>query len=239
LSDGKFRAYFGGPISDEVLAVLMSNFALQYSPLLLKAAGTTIWISWLALVLAAIIGAGVGLARTSRFAALRISAIAYIELFRSVPILVLMFFCYFGLPLLAKVNLSPFAAATVALALEGSSLMSEVVRGGVESVGRGQWDAAQSAGMTYLQIIRHIVGPQALRVMLPPSVGVFIATLKDSSVASVIGYLELTKTGLLIRESIGHSFEVLACVSLLYFAMNFGISFGGGALERNLMPARE
>jgi His/Glu/Gln/Arg/opine family amino acid ABC transporter permease subunit len=217
----------------------MSNLVLQYTDILLKAAGTTIWISWFALVLAAIVGAVVGLARTSRWTIMRAAAIGYIELFRSVPILVLMFFCYFGLPLVAKINISPFAAATIALALEGSSLMSEVVRGGVESVGRGQWDAAQSSGMTYLQVVWHIVRPQALRVMLPPSVGVFIATLKDSSVASVIGYLELTKTGLLVRESIGHSFEILACVSVLYFAMNFGISLGGNALERSLKPTSE
>jgi His/Glu/Gln/Arg/opine family amino acid ABC transporter permease subunit len=212
----------------------MSSLGLQYGVVLLKAAVTTIWISWFALVLAAIVGGIVGLVRTSRWKIARASAICYVELFRSVPILVLMFFCYFGLPLVAKVSISPFAAATIALALEGSSLMSEVVRGGIESVGSGQWDAGQSTGMTHMQIAWHIVRPQALRVMLPPSVGVFIATLKDSSVASVIGYLELTKTGLLVRESIGHSFEILATVSLLYFVMNFGISLGGSALERTL-----
>jgi His/Glu/Gln/Arg/opine family amino acid ABC transporter permease subunit len=215
----------------------MSSVGLQYGIVLLKAAATTIWISWLALVLAAVVGGVVGLARTSRWAIVRVAAIAYVELFRSVPILVLMFFCYFGLPLIAKVSISPFAAATIALALEGSSLMSEVVRGGIESVQSGQWDAGRSSGMTHIQIVRHVVGPQALRVMLPPSIGVFIATLKDSSVASVIGYLELTKTGLLIRESIGHSFEILACVSLMYFAVNFGISLGGSALEGTLNKA--
>jgi ABC-type amino acid transport system permease subunit len=146
--------------------------------------------------------------------------------------IVLMFFCYFGLPLLLKIDLPPFAAATIALALVGSSLMAEVVRSGIESVGSGQWDAARAVGLRDRQIMRLIVGPQAIRVMLPPSVGVYVAILKDSSVASVIGYVELTKTGLLIRDSIGHGFEVLGYVALMYFAMNYGISLGGRALER-------
>jgi polar amino acid transport system permease protein len=210
----------------------MSSDAAQYLLLLLRAAGTTLWISWVALLLGALVGALVGIARTSRRRSLRLAALLYTELFRSIPILILMFFCYFGLPLVTGLNLSPFAAATLALTLEASSLMAEVVRAGIESVGKGQWEAAYSSGMRYWPAMRHVIGPQAARVILPPSVGVYIATLKDSSLASIIGYLELTKTGLLVRDSTDSSFLVFLVVSILYFVINYAISLGGGLLER-------
>jgi polar amino acid transport system permease protein len=210
----------------------MSSVFADYGALLLRAAGITLWISWLGLLLGGLLGAAVGLARTSRWRVLRILALLYTELFRSIPVLILMFFCYFGLPLLVGLDLSPFAAATAALMFAASSLMAEVVRAGIDSVARGQWEAAFASGMRYRQVMRHIVGPQAVRVMLPPSVGVYIATLKESSLASIIGYVELTKTALLIRETTGQSLEVLATITLLYFVINYGISLVGGALER-------
>jgi polar amino acid transport system permease protein len=86
--------------------------------------------------------------------------------------------------------------------------------------------------MRFWQVQRYVIWPQAIRVMLPPSVGVYIATLKDSSVASVIGYVELTKSGLLIRETTGSSFEVFFIVAVLYFLINYSISLGGAAFER-------
>jgi His/Glu/Gln/Arg/opine family amino acid ABC transporter permease subunit len=210
----------------------MTSDWTQYSGLLLRAAGTTLWISWLALLLAALGGAVVAVSRTARWMPLRVLALLYTELFRSIPILILMFFAYFGAPLVFDIDVSPFTAATVALAITSSSAMAEVIRAGIESVGRGQWEAAQSSGMTYRQVMWHIVGPQAIRVILPPSVGIYIATLKESSLASIIGYLELTKTGLLIRESTGAGFTSIGIVALLYFVINYAISLGGGALER-------
>ena len=215
----------------------MSAVLVDYGELLLRAAGTTLWISWLGLLLGGLLGAAVGLARISRWRVLRLLALLYTELFRSIPVLILMFFCYFGLPLLVGLDLSPFAAATAALMFAASSLMAEVVRAGIDSVARGQWEAAFSSGMRYWQVMRHIVGPQAVRVMLPPSVGVYIATLKESSLASIIGYVELTKTALLIRETTGQSLEVLAAITLLYFVINYGISLVGGALERKFAIA--
>jgi His/Glu/Gln/Arg/opine family amino acid ABC transporter permease subunit len=203
-----------------------------YGPLLLKAAGTTIWLSWLALLIGAIGGTLVALARTSRFLALRIVALLFTEMFRSIPILIVLFFAFFGVPVIFGTDLSAFAAATLALALHASATMSEVVRAGLESVGRGQWEAAQSSGMTYGQTMRHVVGPQALRVILPPSVGVYIATLKESSLASIIGYVELTKTGLLIRESAGGGFGPLLVLAAMYFIINYAISLVGLGLER-------
>jgi His/Glu/Gln/Arg/opine family amino acid ABC transporter permease subunit len=211
---------------------------IAFAPLILKAAGITLWLSWLGMLVGAVGGAAIALLRISRFRALRIAALIYTEFWRSVPILIVMFFCYFGIPLVLGIDLSPFAAATVALALHASSTMSEVIRAGIESVGRGQWEAAQSAGMTPFQVMRYVVAPQALRVILPPSVGVFITTLKESSLASIIGYIELTRTGLLIRESTDGGFVPLLALAVIYFIINYAISLGGGALERRFHIGR-
>jgi len=205
---------------------------LAYAPLMLRAAGLTLWLSWLAMLIGAVGGTGVALLRTSRFRLLRLAALVYTEFFRSVPILIVMFFCYFGVPLVFGFDVSSFAAATIALALHASSTMSEVVRAGIESVGRGQWEAAQAAGMDRVQVMRYIVGPQAIRVVLPPSVGVFITTLKESSLASIIGFIELTKTGLLVRESTDGGLVPLLALAALYFIINYAISLVGGRLER-------
>jgi His/Glu/Gln/Arg/opine family amino acid ABC transporter permease subunit len=203
-----------------------------YAPILFHALLTTIWLSWLALLLAAIGGVVLALLRTSRFLPLRIAALLFVEFFRSIPILIVMFFCYFGVPVVLGIDVSTFIAATAALALQASSAMSEVIRAGILSVGKGQWEAAQASGMSYVQVMRYIVGPQAVRVILPPSVGIYIATLKESALASIIGVIELTKTGLLIRESTGAGLSALSVVAVLYFVLNYGISLAGGALER-------
>ncbi len=203
-----------------------------YFGTLVRAAGITLWISWLALLLGGLIGILVGLARTSRWTAVRVGAIAYVEGFRSIPLLVLLFFAFYGIPLIARVSVPPFAAATMALAAVASANMAEIVRAGIESVGVGQWEAASASGMAFLATMRYVIGPQAVRVMLPPSVGVYIGTLKDSSLASIIGYAELTQTGLLVRDTTRNSFLVLSIVASMYFVITYAISLIGGSLER-------
>lgn len=215
----------------------MAPSLFAYAPILLKALGLTIWVSWLSLLIGGVGGLVLALMRTSRLRPLRLFAMLYTEFFRSVPILIVLFFCFYGIPLLLGVDLSAFAAATLALGLHASAMMSEVIRAGIASVGRGQWEAAQAAGMTYRQMMRHVIGPQAIQVILPPSVGIYIMVLKESSVASIIGYVELTSTGLLIRESVGGGFTILGVVALLYFLMCYSISLAGGALEHRMKIA--
>lgn len=193
---------------------------------------TTLWISWLALMLGGVLGTVIAHMRMSRIAPVRIFALGYTEFFRSIPPLMLFFGCYYGISYALEVNLNPFTSATLALTFTASSLMAEVVRSGIESVGTGQWLAATASAMTRLQVYRFVVWPQALRVCLPPATGVYISTLKDSSVASVIGYIELTRSGLLIRETTGSSFDVFLIIATIYFVINYGLSLCGGALER-------
>jgi His/Glu/Gln/Arg/opine family amino acid ABC transporter permease subunit len=208
---------------------------LEYGGILLRGLGVTLWISWLALLLAAIIGAIVGIGRTSSSRPVQLVAHAYTEFFRSIPTLVQLFLVYYGSTFVFSINLSPFAAATIALAMEGSALMSEVVRGGIQSVGAGQKEAALSSGMRPWQVELFVIWPQAIRVMMPPAVGVYVSTLKASALASVIGYVELMQTGLFIRESVRGGPEglvVLIAVAALYVIVNFMISQFGAAIER-------
>jgi polar amino acid transport system permease protein len=215
----------------------MSSELLQYSGYFLDGALTTIWVSWLGLLLGAVIGSVFALFRLSRSRVLRAIGLVYVETFRSLPILVLLFFCYYGLALLFRVDLSPFVAATLALMLSASAMMTEVIRAGIESVPRGQWEASRAAGMTVRQRWQYVVLPQAMRVIVPPSVGVYIMVLKDSSLAAIIGYVELTKAGLLVRDATGENLQVLAIVAVLYFIINYSISLVGSILERRFQIA--
>jgi polar amino acid transport system permease protein len=115
--------------------------------------------------------------------------------------------------------------------------MTEVIRAGIESVPRGQWEASRAAGMTVRQRWQYVVLPQAMRVIVPPSVGVYIMVLKDSSLAAIIGYVELTKAGLLVRDATGENLQVLAIVAILYFIINYSISLVGSILERRFQIA--
>jgi len=205
---------------------------LIYWPAILKATATTLWISWLALMLGGIVGAIVGHARLSRWRLLRWLATAYTELFRSIPPLLLFVGCHYGFAYALEIRLSAYASATLALTLVASSLMAEVVRAAIESVGTGQRLAALASAMRPLQVMLYVVWPQAVRVMVPAATGVYISTLKDSAVASVIGYLELTRTSLLIRENTGKSFEAFLIAAIIYFVITYGISWVGALIER-------
>lgn len=216
----------------------MTQSVIDFWPVLLRGVATTLWISWLGLVLGGLLGALVGMAAGSRWRILRTFATIYTEIFRSIPPLILFFGCFYGISFAFKLDLSPFTSATIALALEASAFMAGVVSAGIASVGRGQWEAAQASGMKFWQIMRYVIGPQAVRVMLPPTVGVYIGTLKDSSLASVIGFVELTKAGLLVREATGASFQIFLVVGALYFIINYSISLGGAALERKFHIAK-
>lgn len=210
----------------------MSMDFLAYWPIFLRGAGVTVMLSCLSLGLGLVVGLLVALLRMSRILPLRLLALAYTEFFRSLPTLVVLFFSYYGLAFFLGINISPFAAATIALTLLSSAMMSEVIRAAIESVGAGQWQAARAAGMHPFQVFYYIIAPQAVRVMVAPSVGVYILTLKESSMAAIVGYVELMKGGLLVRDATGDSGGPLLVVAALYFIINYSISVGGQWIEK-------
>jgi len=204
---------------------------VPYLGLLVKGALITLEVSALALVCALVIGVVVGIVATSRFRAAQAAARVYVELVRSIPLLVQLFFAYYGLPLMFKVNFTPYQAATAALALYGGAYMVEAVRSGIQSVGRNQWEAARALGIGYWHTMTYVVAPQAIRVTLPAAAGIFISLLKGSSVASIIGFVELLQTAVNIRNTI-FSLSPLLVAGILYFLMCYGLSRFGSRVER-------
>lgn len=164
----------------------------SYLPLLAQGAVTTIELSFLGMLFAVILGLILALARLYGGALLSALVTAYIELVRGTPLLIQLFFIFYGLPNVG-IKLSPMVAAVIGLAINYSAYEAEVYRAGLQSVPRGQLDAAYSLGMTKLQALWHVVIPQATRVALPPMTNDFISLLKDSSLVSVITMVELTK----------------------------------------------
>jgi His/Glu/Gln/Arg/opine family amino acid ABC transporter permease subunit len=192
--------------------------------LLLLGLWNTVRLCVLGLLVGAVIALVVGLARGSRRPWLWAPAAAYIEIIRDSPLLMQLYVIFFALPILLKVEVPVFWAGVAALVINGSAFMAEIVRAGIQSVGRDQWEAARSLGMGYPQIMRWIVLPQALRVMIPPGVGLFIGLVKDSSIVSVLSYIELTRAGQILMEKTFLSFQVFGIVAALYFAICYPLS---------------
>ncbi|MEW6429961.1 MAG: ABC transporter substrate-binding protein/permease [Myxococcota bacterium] len=162
-------------------------------PLFFKGAGLTLLVSLCAMVLAVLLGICLAMGRRYGPAPVRWFAVAYIEFFRGTPLLIQLTMIYFGLPELG-LRLDPFVAGVVALGLNYAAAEAENYRAGLESVPRGQLEASQVLGLTTFQTLRHVVGPQAIRISIPPMTNDFIALLKDSSLVSLVTLTELTKT---------------------------------------------
>jgi polar amino acid transport system permease protein len=195
----------------------------------------TVRLCLLGLGIAAGIGIVVGLARAARSRWLWLPAAAYIEVIRDSPLLMQLYVVFFALPILLKVEVPVFWAGVAALAVNGSAFMAEIVRAGVQAVGKEQWDAARSLGMGYLQVMRWIVWPQAIRVMIPPGVGLLIGLIKDSSIVSVLSYIELTRAGQVLMEKTFLPFQVFGIVAALYFLLCYPLSRLARRSERRLL----
>jgi len=214
--------------------MIASGHLANYLLLLLRGAGVTLELSLGALVLGTIGGIVLGAMRMSRLRLLKAIAFLYIEALRSTPFVILLFLIYYAVPLALDMDIPPYPAAISALSLHCSAYMAEVFRSGVEAVPKGQWEAAAALGLGYSRIMGLVVLPQALRVMIPPTIGVYVSTLKESSLASIIGFVELLGQGMAIRESNagGSTADVLLAVAIGYFVMCFTLSRLGQRLER-------
>ncbi|WP_448683310.1 amino acid ABC transporter permease [Pseudomonas nicosulfuronedens] len=193
---------------------------------------TTVWISFVSGALGLFIGLFTGLCRLSKNPTLHDLSTLYVELVRGTPLLVQIFIFYFFIG--TVLNLSREFAGVAALALFTGAYVAEIVRAGVQSIARGQDEAARSLGLNAAQSMRHVILPQAFKRVLPPLAGQFISLVKDTSLVSVIAITELTKSG---REAITTSFstfEIWFCVAALYLVINLPLSHLAGRLERRL-----
>jgi polar amino acid transport system permease protein len=208
--------------------------------ILVEGLWVTLKVSVIAVLLGIVIGLFTGLARISKNPALRWTAITYIELVRGSPLLVQIFIWYFVLgtmfnTLLAKQGLgqlSPLWYGVAALAVFAGAYVAEIVRAGIQSIHRGQMEAARSLGMTYPQSMRYIILPQAFRRILPPLAGQFISLIKDSSLLGIIAVRELTKATREVVTTSLQPFELWFICALLYLVLTFALSMFVQYLER-------
>lgn len=212
----------------------------QYVLLLLDGAGITLKLSLGALAIGSAAGTVLGAMRASRILVLRAVSLVYVEALRSTPFVILLFLMFYAMPLALDIDIPPYPAAISALSLHCSAYMAEVVRSGIESVPKGQWEAAASLGLGYSRIMRLIVLPQALKIMIPPTIGVYVSTIKESSLASIVGFVELLGQGMAIREAHAGrgTADVLVAVALGYFAICYSLSLLGSRFERRTGAAR-
>jgi polar amino acid transport system permease protein len=202
---------------------------------LLPAVPVTIEITILSYALALVLGLVVGLAGISRNRLLSTSAKIFVDTFRGVPLLVLIFFFYFGLG--AILNLDRIVAGIIAIGVCFAAYLAEIFRSGIEAISHGQYEAAYSLGMTRFQVMRHIILPQSLRIVVPPAANEFIACLKDSSLVSIIGLRELTRAGREYYSQYFVDFQTWFMVGLLYLVMTLTLSRLVVYLERRFAVA--
>ena len=198
--------------------------------LLLTGLVLTLEISVLSIILGIIIGLITGLARLSSSPAPKWLAIGYIELIRGTPLLVQIYIFYFFIGQVFR--LSSFMAGVLALSFFAGAYIAEIIRAGIQSIHRGQMEAARSLGMNYPQAMRYIILPQAFKRILPPLAGQFISLIKDSSLVGVIALVELTRAGREIGTSTFNYFEVFFTVAVLYLILTFSLSMIVQFLER-------
>ena len=204
---------------------------------LLLATRWTIALSLIAFVAGGVVGLALLFARMSKFRPLAKFVALYIEFFQGTPLLMQLFMLFFGVALFG-VEISPWTAASLALTFWTSAFLAEIWRGCVESVPRGQWEAGSSLALSYMEQMRYVILPQAMRIAVPPTVGFSVQVIKGTALASIIGFVELTRAGTMLNNATFRPFLVYSLVGLIYFCLCYPLSFAAKRLERRLNAAR-
>lgn len=223
----------------------MSQLINTYGSMLLSALGQTLLLALWGLLFGCILGIIFGLASVVDSKVSRTISAIYVNLIRGVPMIVLAFFVYFGVPYAfknifsMKVTLSELQAGTICLALNCGAYMSEIIRAGIQAIDPGQMEAARSLGLSYWRSMFRVVLPQAIKNMIPSIVNQFIITLKDTSILSVIGFPELVNKAQNVIAITFKSFEIWAIVAVMYLVVILSLQQVAKALERRLNRGRK
>ena len=209
-----------------------SSLAISSFPLLLTGAVLTLKITAISVGLGLVIGLVAGIARISCVRLVRMAAMAYIDFMRGTPLLVQLFCVYFALPVVIGQRIDPMLAAIAACGINSGAYIAEIFRAGIQSIDQGQMEAGRSLGLNWAQTMYSVIVPQAFKRVIPPLGNEFIALLKDSSLVSVIGFEELTRTGQLIIARTYASLEIWLSVALIYLVMTLTISRLVSVVER-------
>lgn len=204
----------------------------QYYPVILKGIGVTLALSFIGIVAGTLIGFVLGIGRASSHKLLSLVVGAYTDIFRGTPVLVQVFVVFFILPE-AGIELDSFTAGALALSNIAACFISEIVASGIRAVPIGQVEAAASAGLTRLQQLRLVVMPQATRMIVPSLVGQFVLLVKDSSVVSAIGLLDLTRSGWIIVQSVPNGMLVFSVVGIGYFLICYPLLHLSRRMEKS------
>ena len=210
------------------------SIILETAPQLLGGMKLTLIITLGGLLVGLLLGVVTGLANTSRSRFLRGIAILYIEAIRGTPLIVQVMFLYFGLPLALGMRIPPDVAGVIAIGVNSGAYVAELIRGGIMAIDKGQLEAGRSLGFDYVQTMRFIIVPQALKNVLPALANEFIVLLKETSVAGYVAVTDLTKGGDIIRGRTFSAFMPLIVVALIYLVMVVFFTWLVGKLERRL-----
>lgn len=210
------------------------SIVLPYLQLFIRGSLVAIEITALAVLMGVIIGTFVGMGKMSKVFIIRAICTVYVEVIRGTPLLVQLLIFYFGLPQIIGYSLSEFPAAVIALGINSGGYVAEIVRGGILAVDKGQMEAARSLGMSYAQAMRYIILPQAFKKMIPPLGNEFITLLKNSSLATTIGFPELTRAAQVVAGNTYRPFEPYITAALFYLIMTLSFTQILGVVERRL-----
>ncbi|TBW40677.1 amino acid ABC transporter permease [Siculibacillus lacustris] len=216
----------------------MPTFTIVHLEYLSWAALWTIGLSAIAFLGGGLLGFAMALARISPNRWVRNAAAVYIQIIQGTPLLILLFLIYFGVAILGFNRVPAILAAGVGLTIYASGFLAEIWRGCIESVPKTQWEAAECLAMTRWQRMTRVILPQAVKIATPSTVGFMVQIVKNTSLASVVGFIELSQAGKVINNSIFEPFKIFVIVAIFYFAICFPLSTWSRSLERKLNVGR-
>jgi polar amino acid transport system permease protein len=205
---------------------------LSSVPLLLKGTGQTLLIALYSILISTILGVLFGATRTFSSKWLQVFTRIYVEIFRSLPVLVTMFFFFFGLPIFFGTDVSSIFAAVLAISLWGIAEIGEIARGALQSIPIGQMEAGKSLGFNKFQIYNYILIPQAIRVMIPSTMNIYTRIIKTTSISVLIGVTEVMKMGEDVIQRTAQPLIIYATIFVLYFLLCYPLSLWSSKLEK-------
>ena len=215
----------------------MTTFGWPEVFFIIRAAGWTLLLTAIAFLIGGLMGGVLAILRLSRIKLLRRFAAGYILVIQSIPVLMVLFMSYYGLSLFG-IELPPFFAASASLAIYVSAYLAEIWRGSIEAVPFQQWEASASLAHSPAQTYRHVILPQAVRISLPPTVGFLVQLVKNTSIVSVVGFVELSRAGQLVNNATFQPFQIFTLVAAIYFAICFPLSRLSRHLEKVMNASR-
>lgn len=212
---------------------------IDYWPVYVQGAFVTLWLTFLVVITGTLLGVLIGLMRRSEVGVISLFAKAYTELFRALPILVLLVWIFYVVPIVFGLRLSPFVSALVALSINLSAFVAETVRAGIDAIPRNQFESGKTLGLSSMQVMFVIILPQALRNMLPNLMGLYVTQLKNTSLASIIAVNELLHRSNTIISETFRPLEVYTGVAIMYLIIILPITFFANWVESRLSKQKK